>query len=363
MVSQPCILVVDDEADNFDVIEILLFQDGYQLNYAHSGATALNRLDRLKPDLILLDVMMPGLSGIEVCHQIKTHAEWQHIPVIIVTALDSKEDLVRCLEAGADDFISKPINGLELRARVRSMLRIKQQYDALKATMKLRQDMSDMVVHDLRNPLTGILLAAGILQMTPLTPKQLEKTEQIMASAQQLESLVNSLLVMAKLESGKLMITPEPINFNQLVSKVSARFEAIALQRKIQILTHFPEPQTLYLDANLTRRVLENLISNALKFSPEHSIVHIVVDYPEKNTIQIKVIDQGLGIKDDLKQCIFEKYEIGTVIRDVHQTGLGLAFCKMAVEAQSGTIEVADNNPKGAIFTVNLKSQELAIGC
>jgi len=128
----PSILVIDDESDNFDVIETLLSNQDYHLEYIDNGYDALSSLDVLNPDLILLDVMMPGLDGIEVCQQIKARPEWQNIPVIMVTALAAKEDLARCLEAGADDFISKPVNRFELVARVKSMLRIKKQYDIIK---------------------------------------------------------------------------------------------------------------------------------------------------------------------------------------------------------------------------------------
>jgi DNA-binding response OmpR family regulator len=132
------ILVIDDEESIFDVIEGLLIREGYELIYLASGKAALERLDEIQPDVILLDVMMPQLDGIETCQLIKANSSWKPIPIIMVTALDSKEDLARCLEAGADDFLSKPINSLELRARVRSMLRIKLQYDALAATMRLQ---------------------------------------------------------------------------------------------------------------------------------------------------------------------------------------------------------------------------------
>lgn len=127
----PAILVVDDDPDNFDVIETLLSHQDYQFHYTASGQDALASLDAVQPDLILLDVMMPGMDGIEVCQRIKTMSRWQAVPIIMVTALASKSDLAQCLSAGADDFISKPVNRLELTARVRSMLRIRQQYQQL----------------------------------------------------------------------------------------------------------------------------------------------------------------------------------------------------------------------------------------
>lgn len=137
--NPPSVLIVDDEPDNFDVIEALLSNYGYNLHYASNGYDAIASLDVFKPDLILLDVMMPGIDGIQVCQQIKQQPQWRAIPIIVVTALSEKTDLARCLDAGADDFASKPINATELRARVHSMLRIKQQYDALQSALERQQ--------------------------------------------------------------------------------------------------------------------------------------------------------------------------------------------------------------------------------
>ncbi|HEY9644025.1 MAG TPA: EAL domain-containing protein [Coleofasciculaceae cyanobacterium] len=133
---QPSILIIDDEPENFDVIEALLPEQGYVLHYASSGQAAIDSLEIFQPDVILLDVMMPGLDGIEVCQRIKAMPQWQVAPIIMVTALSTKEDLARCFQAGADDFISKPVSGIELRARVHSMLRIKQQYDDLQTSLQ-----------------------------------------------------------------------------------------------------------------------------------------------------------------------------------------------------------------------------------
>lgn len=132
------ILSIDDEESIFEVIEGLLYREGYNVNYVSSGKEAIERIDEIQPDVILLDLMMPEMDGIETCQQIKSNERWRHIPIIMVTALTSKEDLARCLNAGADDFLSKPVNSIELRARVRSMLRIKLQYDALVASQRLQ---------------------------------------------------------------------------------------------------------------------------------------------------------------------------------------------------------------------------------
>jgi DNA-binding response OmpR family regulator len=136
--KKPRILIIDDEESIFEVIEGLLLREGYDLTYVSSGKEALNQIEDILPDVILLDLMMPEMDGLETCQHIKANQRWCHIPIIMVTALSSKEDLARSLESGADDFLSKPINSIEMRARVRSMLRIKLQYDALAATQRLR---------------------------------------------------------------------------------------------------------------------------------------------------------------------------------------------------------------------------------
>jgi DNA-binding response OmpR family regulator len=144
------ILVVDDEPSNFDVIETFLFEQDYQLHYASSGKYALESLDSLQPDLILLDVMMPEIDGIEVCRRLKAMPQWANVPIIMVTALSSKEDLAKCLNAGADDFIGKPVNSFELRARVQSMLRIKRQYDEIKGLSNLQTRTIDLLQNSLQ---------------------------------------------------------------------------------------------------------------------------------------------------------------------------------------------------------------------
>ncbi|MCF4965875.1 hybrid sensor histidine kinase/response regulator [Nostoc sp. CMAA1605] len=356
MDNQPSILVIDDEPDNFDVIEALLFNEGYELNYAASGQRVIERLKIVQPDVILLDVMMPDVDGIEVCKHIKSHSQWQYIPIIMVTALTAKEDMVRCMAAGADDFISKPVNGLELRARVNSMLRIKRQHDDLQALLNLREDMVKMILHDMRNPLTSILLATEILQLPHFPPeRQKTKVEQIVNSVQQLQALIDDLMIMAKLESGKMVLNYTNVDLVSLCLSALNSFEAIATQKNLQLISNFPQPHIhLNIDALIFRRVIDNLLSNAVKFSPKNSQVILQTNDCRPESVMIQIADSGVGISDEAKQIIFEKYEVGTLMPEVSQLGLGLAFCKMAIEAHGGTITVKNNQPRGSVFTVFL---------
>jgi signal transduction histidine kinase len=356
------ILIVDDEPNGFDVIEALLFPEGYQLNYVSNGIKALHRLESDRPDLILLDVMMPEMDGIEVCRRIKSDPDLHHIPTVMVTALNSKEDMARCLDAGADDFVGKPVSGIELRARVKSMLRIKEQYDRLKATLQLRDDLSQAIVHDLKNPLSSIILVAETLTRSQLEEKHKQKVQQIIKDVEKLRSMADDLLLMSKAESGKLKPQLAPVDLSELATKVVADMSAIAANKTIEIVTKLPETsQHLSLDASLFYRVFANLLSNAIKFSPKKSQVTVEVLYPDDDNqkAQIKVADCGFGVSPQIRESIFAKFEIGEVLDNIPQTGIGLAFCRMVVEAHHGEILVEDNQPQGAIFVINLPKSKI----
>jgi len=363
MGKKTSILVVDDEPSGFDVIEAHLFRERYDLSYASSGIKALNLIDSLEPDVILLDVMMPEMDGIEVCRHIKSDPQWQHIPIIMVTALTSKEDLARSLDAGADDFLTKPISGVELRARVRSMLRIKQQYDALEATLQLREDLSNMIVHDLRNPLTTILMSSSLLVENGIEGKNLDKINLVLAAGRQLDSMIDELLILAKMQSGKMMLNLVEVDLNDLVASTLSRFSSLADSKNIQLKSQrLQQNYPVLADANLLHRVFDNLLSNALKFSHRGGTITLEIDYPSEPVSStaapkqaiIRITDEGIGIPEDLRQRIFDKYEVGNVINGISQLGLGLAFCKMVVEAHGGTIFVEANQPQGSIFSVVL---------
>jgi two-component system sensor histidine kinase/response regulator len=364
------ILIVDDDPTARRMLQALLFREGYDLALAANGPEALARLDELAPDAILLDVMMPGMDGFQVCRRLKADERWRHIPIILVTALATKADLVRGLDAGADEFLSKPVNDLELRARVRSMLRVKKQYDELEATLHLREDLARMTMHDMGTFLTSITLLTELLlkrsTIAPdtIAPEYVEEIEEIQTHVQRLNSLLNDMLIVAKMEAGKLILNRSTVDMNQLVLAVERNHSVIAQTRGIDLVIDLPEAsRQIPLDANLFQRVLDNLIANALKFSPAESTVTLRVEYPEAQTasqlqeprVRIQVLDEGPGIPEDHRDRVFDKFEIVALKREgVSQFGLGLAFCKMVVEAHDGQIFVGANEPRGAVFTVEI---------
>jgi signal transduction histidine kinase len=303
--------------------------------------------------------MMPGIDGFEVCRQLKVDERWQHVPVILVTALDQNEDMVRGLDVGADDFLRKPVNGSELRARVRSMLRIKRQYDALKAALHMREDLAAMIVHDMRSPITAILGYAQFLQMSLEAPADLADIDGIQREATRLGSFLNDLLTSAKMEAGKLLLNRETVDLCQLVQNVAKGQEAVARSRNVEICVDVPEtPQQMQIDRSLFYRVLDNLASNAIKFSPAKGTVTLsavqVDDTPEGLQTCLRVADQGPGIPEQHRDRVFDKFEIGALYKEGVQVGLGLAFCKMVVEAHGGRILAQANEPKGTVFVIQM---------
>ncbi|BFM41069.1 response regulator [Synechocystis sp. LKSZ1] len=349
------ILIVDDNPSNFDVIDSIFSHENDELYYASSGKQALDLMTTLSVDLVLLDVMMPEMDGVEVCQRIKSNPQWPFIPVVMVTALTDKEELAFCLQAGADDFISKPVNALELRARVRSMLRLKQQFDRLQDNLQMRQDLTHMAIHDLRNPLSTILLASEILEMTPLDEKQKHKVEQIHRNGKQLMGLVDSLLIVAKSEAGALCLNPTPVDINSMAELVIQENTLLANHRGVTLeLVLPPESKVVEVDQGLFQRVLDNLIGNAIKFSLGGPVVTLSVEYPTDKHLRIRVSDQGPGITAEGKEQIFHKFETGQFLKQVQQTGIGLALCRLVVEAHGGQIWVEDNQPQGSVFVVEL---------
>lgn len=355
------ILIIDDEAMARDVMEGLLFKDGYHLAFAANGLEALDSLTKFTPDVIVLDVMMPDMDGLEVCRILKSDERWQQIPVIMVTALGSKEDIAAGFEAGANDFLTKPVNEAELRARVRSMVRIKQQYDKLEANLRLREDMAHMLVHDVRSPLSIILGYSELLMLKiQNSPDCLEELNEIRTQARRLDSFLNDMLMLAKIEADHPILNQSPVNVHTLIEAVIKTHTIVADSKDIQLISALPlESPPILLDSSLTQRMLDNLVSNALKFSPAHTTVTLRVEYTEKETgqcgVRIQILDQGPGISPEYRQRIFDKYEIVTLKHEgVPQVGLGLAFCKMVAEAHGGRIYVEANNPVGSIFTVEL---------
>jgi len=357
------VLIVDDEPSARATLEALLHVEEYQLEFAENADEAIVFLEKEPLDLLLLDMMMPGMDGLELCQIIKRNKKWRHIPIILVTALDGKEDLQRGIQAGADDFLSKPVSGIELRARVKSMLRIKAQYDQLQNMLKLREEMANMVVHDMRSPLCSIIGYSDFLRKSLTTERELGDIEKIRNEAKRINLYLSDLLLTAKMESDKLIINRTEINIKDLTDNVLESHSVQANVRNIRLKADVPDNlPNLYADNNLVIKIMDNLVSNAIKYTDADSEIYFRArcvkwnDIKQRPGVRFQIEDQGEGIPDEFQDTIFDKYEvIETHNQGVRQIGLGLAFCKLAVEAHGGKIWIESNKPKGSIFHYQVK--------
>ena len=359
----PIIFIVDDQLTVRETLRGFLHRDGYELHQFDNGQAALSAMETTLPDVILLDVMMPGLNGYQVCRKVKGTPKWEHIPIILITALDDKRDLAEGLSAGADDFLTKPVNRLELQARVRSMLRIKHQFDELEEALRLREDLANMVVHDMRNPLTTIIGLSELMLIREISGDQIKRfANSIYTQSIRLKGFADDILMMAKLEHGELRLKRVPTSLQGLIDKVIDSHTSAAEARTITLAKAFPiDDRQVLVDPPLFERVLDNLLSNALKFTPKSSTVTVaIVDNEAQNSLQFRIIDEGPGIPKEDRKNVFEKYRISEQRQsNVAQFGLGLAFCQMMVQAHGGTISVEENLPTGAIFVIDLPCAEI----
>ncbi len=361
MNQSPLILIIDDDPIHCESFEDILKARGFTTATANSGAQALEKLETLNPDVLLLDVMMPEMDGFTLCRHIRQNPGWQHLPIILVTALNDKEDLLRGLMAGADEFLNKPVDTSELLARILSMLRIKRQHDQLQAALQMRKDMANMIVHDIRNPINAIMLHSSLLASAQLSEAKVAHSAcAILELARQTETFLNDLLLSAKMEHGVLVPDFKPVDIQQaLVNQVKhldIKLQATNLTLQLDV----PEqPYPIFLDTHLFTRTVDNLMTNAIKHSPNRGIITLNVCYPRQQdakgaAFSLSVLDDGPGIPDIEQGRIFGKFEtLQPTWGNGRAIGLGLAFCKMVADLHQGVISVNNRQPHGAHFSIS----------
>ena len=374
--NSPTILVVDDEERNIKLIKAMLSLENYELKEARDGEEALELVARNEPDLILLDVMMPGLDGFEVCRRIKQSEKTRIIPVVMVTALREREHRIRALEAGADDFISKPVDQTELFLRVKSLLRIKTYHDDLKRNYseladmhaqlreleKAKEGLTHMVIHDLNGPLMAIssVIQLVLMEKETFSEKQVRFLQTSLDQCHDLNQQIQSLLDIHRMEEAKLEPKREATEMAGMVKEILSQFASRALLKRIDISFDFIKPvPPVQMDHDLISRVVSNLLSNAIRYTPSGGRIQGSVDYlSEKGPLLICVRDTGPGLEPQYHERIFNKFEQVSMKKagvTVGMSGVGLTFCKMAVEAHGGRIWVeSDGQGKGCAFNVEI---------
>ena len=360
--SQGIVLVVDDEERNRRLLADLLSHHNYTIVEAIDGEDALRQTETLNPDVILLDVMMPKMDGYEVCRRLKANEETMAIPVLMVTALHERKDKLKGIKAGATDFLSKPIDLDEVLLRVGNATKSKHLYDDIRLQHKklqelenLRDNLTHMLIHDLKNPLGNIRGCLDLLKIH--LPEDDSNAQRIMTlsriSSQTMLNMINSILDLSRLEAGEMQIKTTETDINNLVDLGVKNMAGLISESQITITMHKSQPLTIRCDAELIKRVIINLLANALKFSPTGGEITITTLATDQG-IKVAIRDKGQGIPDEYHQIIFDKFAQVTDKNSKYGTGLGLTFCKMAVEAHNGTIGVDSRVGQGSTFWFSL---------
>ena len=373
--NAPLILVADDVAANVELLFDQLHVLGFRAIAAGDGPSALAACFEHRPDLCILDVSMPAgdlgvddrSTGFEVCRRIKRDPRTKSIPVIFVTALNDTTDRVKAIEAGGDDFLTKPHNRLVLGARVRSLLKLKAATDSLEDTLrklreveKMRDDLMKMIVHDLKTPLTSVLATTEMMMdedFGPLNDQQKKMLRDAEGKAEDLLCLIGDLLEVSRLEEATLTLDLKPIApaaiLNEIVHESSIRFQQEGAVATIDVSDDAPVFEA---DKPLLKRVLGNLVQNALT----HSATAVKIQLNARKDgegILFTVADNGPGIAPEYHEVIFRKFERAKSpnIPRTRSSGLGLAFCKLVVDAHGGRIWVQSaGEGKGSAFHFRL---------
>lgn len=352
-VKKDKILVVDDVFDNLLVLEAVLEDKDYELSLVEDSKIALAMVEESPPDLILLDVMMPGIDGYEFARRIRQNPALPFIPILLLTA-HYESSVVEGLDAGADDFIRKPFDPDELHARVRSLLRLKHSIDERDQMANLRADFVSRFTHDLRIPLVASnrilkLLLEG--RFCEVSPQLQEIIDTMIGSNQDLLEMVNTLLEVYRHEAGCKTLKISPCNIQELVSEVSQELTPLAEEKGLTVNVDRGETaSTIMGDRVELRRVLTNLIGNAIKFTDKGSVdIH---SYLTSADMTIDIQDTGPGISKPDQEILFERFRQGKHQRS--GSGLGLYLSRCIIEAHQGTINVISEPGQGSRFTIHL---------
>jgi signal transduction histidine kinase len=375
------ILIVDDNENNRIVLADALEDEGYELREAGDGRAALEAVSQEPPDIVLLDIMMPGPDGVECCRRLKADEKTRHIPIILVTALGEEEQVIHGLNAGATDYLSKPFSGPVVRARVRAAMRSKIAHDQLtKRNREIRllaetiegknkrlAEMTatahrfvDNVAHEFRTPLAVIKEFSSIIADGlggPVTDEQVEFLEFIENSTRDLARMVDDFLDSSKLKTRTLRLDRRCCRVAEIMERVRPLLATRAGHRKITIVEDLPTGlPDVFADTEKASRVVLNLAINAIKFSPEGGEVHIWAGPTADGGVEIGISDQGRGLSDEDVKTVFERFkQVGNVeLAGTKGFGLGLNIARELIWLNLGSVNVISEPGAGSTFSFTL---------
>ncbi|MCL6274732.1 hybrid sensor histidine kinase/response regulator [Muricauda sp. 2012CJ35-5] len=364
--EKPYILAVDDEQLNLELLQFILERNQYEIKGTSDDDYFFELLAERKPDLILLDVIMPRIEGFELCEKIKEHKEYKDIPIIFLTGKVNVQDKIKGFEVGGVDYVTKPFNEQELVARIHThvaLVRAKNQIEEQALNLKQSNDLKDrmfsIIGHDLRSPLSAAKLKMDFIMRGIIDPKDdkfLDETVyDLLNTMDEALNLLQNLLGWAKSESDQIQMIPEKLDINDLVQQTFRLLQLGSDHKKIVMENNVPEGVFAFADNNMIKTVLRNIVSNAIKFTPLEGRIKINSKL-SKETVVIEIEDNGNGIpKEDIKKILNPNEHFSKLGTEKEPgTGLGLILCQNFVIKNGGSLKIRSEVGKGSTFYFDL---------
>ncbi len=357
------VLIVDDVAKNIQLVANILTKAGYQISFALDGNMAIEHASKESFDLILLDIMMPGIDGYEVCQKLKENSATAEIPIIFLTARTDDESIAKGFELGGVDYITKPFNPRELLARVRTHIRLRQREMELKSLNHTKDTFLSIIGHDLKTPVANIVSIGDILIQGDIELGWAEKKEllnDVTESGRQAIWLLENLLSWTRIQTGKISNNPEKIVLKSLIERNVGFILPYSTRKNIDIKTECSEDIILNADLNILNTILRNLLSNAVKFTRLDGSIMVHGDKTDMKTVKLYVSDNGVGIEKNrihkLFKLIGQSSTFGT--QNEKGSGLGLVLVKDLADIIGASIEVESTEGQGTKFTLTFAIQD-----
>ena len=364
--SEYKILIVDDVMSNVLLLKVLLTNEKFAIATASNGRQALEQVEKENPDLVLLDVMMPDMSGFEVAQHLKSNPNTADIPIIFLTALNSTADIVKGFQVGANDFISKPFNKEELIIRVTHQISlvaakrlILSKTEELQRTIAGRDKLYSVIAHDLRSPMGSIKMVLNMLILNLPSEKIGAEMYELLTMANQTTedvfSLLDNLLKWTESQIGKLNVVYQDVDLVEVTDGVIEIFSMVASLKKIRIREMKPEKMMVNADIDMLKTVVRNLLSNAIKFSKENSEVLVKMEEVDGMAV-VSVQDYGCGISEEgQKKLLHTDTHFSTFgTNNEEGSGLGLLLCKDFVVKNGGKLWFTSKEGEGSIFSLSI---------
>lgn len=364
--SEYKILIVDDVMSNVLLLKVLLTNEKFAIATASNGRQALEQVEKENPDLVLLDVMMPDMSGFEVAQHLKSNPNTADIPIIFLTVLNSTADIVKGFQVGANDFISKPFNKEELIIRVTHQISlvaakrlILSKTEELQRTIAGRDKLYSVIAHDLRSPMGSIKMVLNMLILNLPSEKIGAEMYEFLTMANQTTedvfSLLDNLLKWTKSQIGKLNVVYQDVDLVEVTDGVIEIFSMVASLKKIRIREMKPEKMMVNADIDMLKTVVRNLLSNAIKFSKENSEVLVKMEEVDGMAV-VSVQDYGCGISEEgQKKLLHTDTHFSTFgTNNEEGSGLGLLLCKDFVVKNGGKLWFTSKEGEGSIFSFSI---------